>query len=147
MANLNFNKVILGGRLTADPELKTTTSGTMVTTFSVAVNRRGAKDQEPKVDFFNCTAWKSTAEFISRYFRKGSSICIVGVLQNRSWTDQQGNKRYATEVVVEEANFVDSKGDNAQHQNPSDGYVTPSYSTENTPEFEVISADGDLPFN
>ncbi|MBR5314069.1 MAG: single-stranded DNA-binding protein [Clostridia bacterium] len=150
MANFNFNKVILGGRLTADPELKTTANGIVVTSFSIAVNRRPAKSTDGQAsqqsDFFNCTAWRSTAEFISRYFRKGSSICITGVLQNRTWNDQQGNKRYATDIVVDEVHFVDSKGDNAQYQNSNDGFGAPSYSTENAPDFEVISADQDLPF-
>lgn len=143
MSNFNLNKVILGGRLTADPELKTTTSGVTVTTFSVAVNRRGAKDQETKVDFFNCTAWRSTAEFISRYFRKGSSICIVGVLQNKSWTDQQGNKRYATDIDVDEVHFVDSKGDSE----PKPESVTPEYYNTAGVDFESIESDQDIPFN
>lgn len=150
MANFNFNKVILGGRMTADPELKTTTSGIVVTSFSVAVNRRTARTADgqsgQQTDFFNCTAWRATAEFITRYFKKGSSICIVGTLQNRSWTDQQGNKRYATDIVVDEANFVDSKSENSQYQNPADNFGAPSYSTESAPDFEVITADQDLPF-
>ena len=150
MANFNFNKVILGGRLTADPELKTTSNGIVVTSFSIAVNRRPAKTSDGQAsqqsDFFNCTAWRSTAEFISRYFRKGSSICITGTLQNRTWNDQQGNKRYATDIVVDEVHFVDSKGENTQYQNSSDNFGAPSYSTESAPDFEVISADQDLPF-
>ncbi len=149
MANFNFNKVILGGRLTADPELKTTTNGIVVTSFSIAVSRRGAKTadgQSQTSDFFNCTAWRSTAEFITRYFKKGSSICITGTLQNRTWNDQQGNKRYATDIVVDEVHFVDSKGENSQYQNSSDNFGAPSYSTEAAPDFEVISADQDLPF-
>lgn len=114
MANFNFNKVILGGRLTADPELKTTPTGIPVTSFSVAVNRRfgnKANGEEPQADFFNVTAWRQTAEFITRYFRKASSICIVGSLQTRTWTDQQGTKRYATEIVADEAFFVDAKSE------------------------------------
>ncbi|MBE6718924.1 MAG: single-stranded DNA-binding protein [Ruminococcaceae bacterium] len=150
MANFNFNKVILGGRLTADPELKTTPNGIVVTSFSIAVNRRPSKSSDGQAnqqsDFFNCTAWRSTAEFITRYFRKGSSICITGTLQNRSWNDPQGNKRYATDIVVDEVNFVDSKGDNTQYQSSSDNFGAPSYSTEATPDFEVISGDQDLPF-
>ena len=150
MANFNFNKVILGGRLTADPELKTTTSGIVVTSFSIAVNRRPSKTADGQTnqqsDFFNCTAWRNTAEFITRYFRKGSSICITGTLQNRTWNDQQGNKRYATDIVVDEVHFVDSKSDNMQYQNSSDSFGAPSYSTEATPDFEVISGDQDLPF-
>jgi len=114
MANFNFNKVILGGRLTADPELKTTPSGISVTSFTIAVNRRfGSKTgtEEPQADFFNVTAWRQTAEFITRYFRKASSICIMGSIQTRTWTDQQGMKRFATEIVADEAFFVDAKSE------------------------------------
>ena len=111
MANFNFNRVILGGRLTADPELKTTGTGVSVTSFTIAVNRRfsGKNSEEAQADFINCTAWRQQAELITRYFRKGSSICVVGSIQTRSWTDNNGAKRYATEVVVDEVNFVDSK--------------------------------------
>ena len=110
MANFNFNKVILGGRLTADPELKTTPTGVSVTTFTIAVNRRFTKEGEaPQADFFNVTAWRQTAEFITRYFRKASSICVMGAIENRSWTDQQGQKHFATSIVADEAFFVDKK--------------------------------------
>lgn len=110
MANFNFNKVILGGRLTADPELKTTPTGISVTTFTIAVNRRFAKEGDPQqADFFNVTAWRQTAEFITRYFRKASSICVMGSIENRTWTDQQGQKHYATNIVADEAFFVDAK--------------------------------------
>ncbi len=107
MANFNFTKVIIGGRLTADPELATTPSGVSVCSFAVAVNRRGAKEA---VDFFTIKAWRLTAEFVTRYFRKGSSICIVGSLQTRTWVDQKtGGSRYAVEIVADEAFFVDTK--------------------------------------
>ncbi len=150
MANFNLNKVILGGRLTADPELKMTSSGVPVTTFSIAVNRRfqskNQDSQQPQADFINCTAWRQTAEFITRYFRRGSSICVLGSIQTRSWTDQQGQKRYATDVIVEEANFVDSKGEGGSSYTP-DAYSTPSYTGgASAPKFEEISDDDDLPF-
>lgn len=135
MANFNLNKVILGGRITETPELKTTPSGVSVTAFSIAVNRKYTKDQQQQADFINCVAWRSTAEFITRYFQKGSSICVIGSLQTRSYTDSNGNKRYVTEVIVDEANFVDSKGDNA-----------PSYPPIDTPNFEELKEDEDLPF-
>ena len=112
MANFNFNKVILGGNLTADPELKTTSNGTSVTQFCIAVNRRG-KEGGQQADFINCVAWKGTAEFITKYFRKASTICVTGRIQTRTWKDQSGNNRYATEVMVEEATFVDSKNENS----------------------------------
>ena len=144
MANLNLNKVILGGRLTADPELKQTASGTPVTAFSVAVSRKYAAKtdgaaQTPQSDFANCVAWRSTAEFISKYFHKGSSICVIGRIQTRSFTDSAGNKRYVTEVVVDEVNFVDSKGDKAGNTNAG----APDMSA---PEFEVLSDEEELPF-
>ncbi|MCI8611053.1 MAG: single-stranded DNA-binding protein [Clostridiales bacterium] len=115
MANFNFNKVIIGGRLTADPELKTTSSGVSVTSFSVAVNRRfQAKNAEDtQTDFFNVTAWRQTAEFVTQYFHKASSICVVGTLQNRSWIDNNNVKQYRTEIVADEVFFVDSKGESA----------------------------------
>ena len=143
MANLNLNKVILGGRLTADPELKETPSGISVCQFSIAINRKKQKDQtEQQADFINCTAWRSTAEFISKYFRKGSSICVVGSLQTRSWTDQQNNKRYATEVLIDEVMFVDSKNESGTAENNTQ----PTFYTPDSAEFEVISGSDDLPF-
>lgn len=147
MANLNLNKVILGGRLTSDPELKETQSGVSVCSFSIAVNRKVAKDQEQKADFINCTAWRNTAEFIHRYFRKGSSLCIVGNIQTRSWDDKNGNKRYATEVVVDEAMFVDSKNDAGQGgtSNPTT-YIPEAYNTQQGANFEPVDTDSGLPF-
>ena len=154
MANFNFNKVILGGRLTAEPELKTTSSGVPYVNFSVAVNRSYSsknEDQQQQVDFINVIAWRQRAEFVSRYFRKGSSICVVGSIQTRSWTDNQGNKRYATDVVADEVNFVDSKGEGPQGGAQSSSYVpssysAPSFTTENAPKFEDVTDDEELPF-
>ena len=152
MANFNFNKIIIAGRLTADPELRTTPSGRTVTSFSVAVNRRFSRNTEgqegqPTADFFNVVAWAERAELVSKYFKKGSSICITGRLQNRSWTDQQGNKRYATDIVADEINFVDAKGENPA-SGSSENYSAPSFSNDggNSPDFEVMSGDQDLPF-
>ena len=147
MANFNFNKVILGGRLTSDPELKQTPSGVSVCQFSMAINRRFQKENEKTADFINCQAWRNTAEFICKYFSKGSSICVTGSLQSRSWTDQQNNKRYATEVVVDEAMFVDSKNDAQQPeaQTPNN-YIPEAYTTPDAPNFEPIKPDDDLPF-
>ena len=153
MANFNFNKVILGGRLTSDPELKQTQSGVPFISFSIAVNRRASKDAAQQADFFNVTAWRATAEFVSRYFRKGSSICVVGSLQNRSWTDQQGQKRYATDIIADEVQFVDSRAEGAGYDNGAqqgytpDAYSAPSYSSApSAPNFEEVASDDDLPF-
>lgn len=142
MANFNLNQVTLGGRLTADPELKQTQSGVPVVSFGIAVNRRYSRDaQQPETDFFNVTAWRETAEFVCRYFRKGSSICVVGSIQNRSWTDRQGVKRYATDVIANEIHFVDSKSDSNES-----GDQQPAYSEQSAPNFEEVPDDGDLPF-
>ena len=171
MANFNLNKAILGGRLTAEPELKQTPSGVMVLSFSVAVDRRfqsrGEDGQmgQRQADFINCVAWRQTAEFISRYFHKGSSICLVGSIQTRSWNDQQGNKRYTTEVVVDEAYFVDSKSENpggyqqagaqaympSAYSAPAPQYATPAGQAPASqggaaPQFEVLENDDELPF-
>ena len=143
MANFNFNKVIIGGRLTGDPELKQTPTGISVASFTVAVNRRGKSDQ---TDFFNVQAWRGTAEFICQYFRKASSICIVGELQTRNWTDGQGNKRYAIEIVADEAKFVDSKSESAAPQAADDNAYVPDYTGANAPQFEELKDDEELPF-
>jgi single-strand DNA-binding protein len=136
MANFHFNKVILGGRLTTDCELKQSPSGLSVTTFSIAINRKGADN---KTDFIDVVAWRQTAEFICNYFRKGSSICIVGSLQKREWTDKNGQKRFVTEVIADEVCFVDSKNDVAMNNAPIE-------SVPSAPHFEEIKNTDDLPF-
>ena len=152
MSNLNLNKVVLCGRLTADPELKQTQNGIAVVSFTLAVNRRfsrGADGQNnSQADFISCVAWRQTAEFISRYFKKGSSLCITGSIQTRTWNDNTGAKRYATEVVVDEAMFVDSRSDSAGSASyVPDAYGSPSFSSgSETPNFEEIKTDDDLPF-
>ena len=154
MANFNFNKVILGGRLTADPELKTTQSGIAVVSFSVAVNRRFTRNaaQQNETDFFNVTAWRQTAEFVSRYFRKGSSICVVGTIQNSTWTDQQNVKHYRTDIVADEVMFVDSRSESSTSFGGDEGDMfgnsAPAFSTPagSAPKFEEIKTDDDLPF-
>ncbi|MBR3894173.1 MAG: single-stranded DNA-binding protein [Clostridia bacterium] len=151
MSNLNLNKVILGGRLTADPELKLTPSGVPVVSFGLAINRRfqsksaEGSPAQTQVDFINIVAWRATAEFISRYFRKGSAICIVGSIQTRSWQDQQGQKRVTTEVVADEAMFVDSKSEGG---NAGDSYNAPSYSSApaTAPKLGELNTDDELPF-
>ncbi|MBQ8341385.1 MAG: single-stranded DNA-binding protein [Clostridia bacterium] len=162
MSSLNLNKVILCGRLTADPELKTTPNGVNVVSITLAVNRRfqsrsadAANAQQ--ADFISLVAWRQTAEFISKYFKKGSALCVTGSIQTRSWQDQQGQRRYATEVVVDDAMFVDSRNESGAANGgfpPPDAYgtPTPSFSTPAaggataTPNFETLKADDDLPF-
>lgn len=148
MSNFNFNKVILGGRLTADPELKTTTSGITVVTVSMAVNRRTSKEQQ--TDFFRVTAWRATAEFISKYFKKGSAICVVGSIQNNSYTDQQGQKRYTTDIVADEVMFVDSRNDNPAYNGDAMANTqpsfTPNFADTDSAKFQQVKGDDDLPF-
>lgn len=151
MSNLNLNKVILCGRLTTDPELKTTANQISVMSFTIAVNRRsrsGENNAQQVTDFINCVAWRQTAEFITRFFKKGSAICVTGSIQVRKWTDAQGQNRYATEVVVDDAMFVDSKAE-AGGRDSFPSYSTPSepYATPGAAEsFDVVKNDDDLPF-
>ena len=158
MSSLNLNKVVLAGHLAGDPELKQTQSGVSVTSFTIAINRRfssrNSEGAEQQPDFINVVAWRQTAEFITKYFRKGSAICVTGSIQTRSWQDQQGQKRYATEVVIDEAMFIDSRAEGgnagAQSSYVPDAYgaTTPSYSSKPgaTPNFEELNTDDDLPF-
>ena len=140
MANLNLNKAILGGRLTADVELKSTPSGVSVCSFSLAVGRKWVKQgEQPQTDFINCVAWRTTAEFISKYFKKGSCICVVGSIQTRNYTAQDGTKRTAFEVVVDEANFVDSKNET------SAASADVNYSASGA-DWEEVEGGDDLPF-
>lgn len=152
-----MNKAILVGRLTANPELRATPGGASVCSFSVAVDRRFVRQgEERKADFINCVAWNKTAEFISSYFTKGRFIGIVGSIQTRDWTDQNGNKRYATEVIVDEAYFTESKASagGANNAQPAryDGFnqtVSSGAFDTGLPDggdFAAGVSDDDLPF-
>ena len=106
------------GRLTADPEMRHTTTGKSVCTFRLAVNRRFVRQgEEQQADFFPIVAWEKTAEFCNNYFRKGQQVAIVGRIQTRTWDDPEGNKRYITEIVAEEAHFADSKNSSTNDNN------------------------------
>ncbi len=146
-----LNKVILMGNLTKDPEFKTTPSGVSVTTFSIAVGRRFAKQgDEVTADFFNVVAWRSTAEFVSKYFQKGRAIVVVGSLQTRSWTDQQGQKRYITEVIADECYFAGNTGGNSQNEGGTfygaDAAAQGGTKPAAAATFEELSTEDDLPF-
>lgn len=107
-----MNKVILVGRLTKDPELRATASGVSVCSFTVACDRRFVKQgEERQSDFINCVAWQKSAEAIARYFQKGNRIALEGSLQVRSWEGQDGQKHYATEVIVDQWEFAQSKSE------------------------------------
>lgn len=132
-----MNKAILVGRLTRDPELRTTANGTNVCSFSVAVNRR-YKNAEGNydADFINCTAWRQTAEFVSKYFTKGRMIGVVGSIQTRNYDDKDGKKVYVTEVAADEVYFVESKGDNNNN----------TASVADVNDFAPIDDTDELPF-
>lgn len=139
----SLNKVILIGHLTADPELKQTPSGVSVTSFSIGVTRRYAKQgEQSQSDFISIVAWRQNAEFITKYFKKGNAICICGSLQTRTYDATDGSKRYVTEVVVDEATFVERKSDR------TDDGAMPGFSNTkgDAPKFEEISGDSELPF-
>ncbi len=139
-----MNKCILVGRLTRDPELKNTQSGIPLANFTVAVDRRFKnKDGEYDTDFINCVAWRSTAEFVSKYFRKGDPIAVVGSIQTRSWEDDTGNKRYATEINVDEASFVPGKPKASQSASSQDTEWLDEHTESST---DVTEDPGDLPF-
>lgn len=149
----DLNKVILMGHMTADPELKQTTSGISVCSFSIGVNRRYSRaDQgQQSVDFINIVSWRQQAEFVSRYFKKGSSIVVCGSLQTRNWTDNQGQKRYVTEVVADEVSFgapaaSQNAGDNKGAAYTPSAYGTPSFNSTESANFEEIPGDESLPF-
>ena len=138
-----LNKAILVGRLTKDPELRSTASGVSVVSFTVAVTRSYARQgEERQTDFINCVAFRNTADFISRYFTKGNMIGVDGSIQTRTWDDQEGKRHWVTEVIVNEAHFVESKRDSA----PAGGTSFSGGGAELPMEFGPDATDDDLPF-
>ena len=135
-----INTITLMGRLTTHPELKTTPAGTSVTSFNIAVDRNYKKQgSERETDFIPCVAWRSTAEFITRCFRKGEMIAVMGEIQTRKYTDKQGNNRTAFEVIIGQAYFCGGKKTNDETPAENQG-------DNNTAEFEEIINDEDLLF-
>ena len=154
-----LNVAVLMGRLVADPELRHTPNGVSVTSFTVAVDRSYVKSgTERQTDFIDIVAWRNTAEFVCKYFRKGQLAAVQGVIQTRSYTDKDGNKRKAVEIIADNVHFAEPKRDGA----PSGGYPAarpegndaersaqqpaPAYASGNTGDFEEIPSDDDLPF-
>lgn len=139
-----LNSAIIMGRLTADPELRTTASGLSVTSFSVAVDRRFQRQGEEKqTDFINVVAWRQTAEFVSRYFHKGSMIAVQGSIQTRNYEDKNGNKRTAVEIVADNVSFCGSKAEAAAQT--AQNAPRPSVNTTND-DFTPLNTDNDFPF-
>lgn len=144
-----LNRAILIGRLVADPEMRTTPNGINVATFRIAIDRY-SKTAEKQADFISIVAWRERAEFVCRYFTKGRLIGIEGSIQTRSYTDKDGNKRNAFEVVADRAFFVESKSSAAAGA-PSPAPVSDpnagvSYSSGSEGDFQVVDSDEDLPF-
>lgn len=142
-----INTITLMGRLTADPELRTTPNGRSVTSFSIAVDRGYARPgEERQTDFINIVAWQQQAEFVCRYFKKGSMIALTGSLQTRSYEDKNGNKRTAYDVVGREFSFCGSKAETGTTGGNMPSQAAPAYQTARAADFEEIPDDEDLPF-
>lgn len=146
---MSLNRTILMGRLTKDPELRTTANGTSVVSFSIAVDDdyKNPQTGEKDTDFFNCVAWKNQADYIAKYFSKGRMAIVEGKLKTRTWEDNSGGKRYVTEVIVNNIYFGDSP---KSQQEPSQAYVAPTpapdYSSMDGFNAMPSLADSDLPF-
>lgn len=152
-----LNVVALMGRLTADPELRYTQSNIPVTSFTLAVDRRYSSGGERQTDFINVVAWRQTAEFVSKWFKKGQLVAVDGSIQTRKYQDREGNNRTAVEVVADHAHFADSKRDGGNggygggYAQPGPGsapapQTAPSYSNTDTGDFAELAGDDDLPF-
>ena len=147
-----LNSVVLMGRLVADPELRTTTTGKQVASFRIAVDRGFVKaGEERQADFINIVTWERSAEFVCRYFAKGSMIAVQGSLQVRNYEDRDGNKRTAYEVVAREISFCGSKSETGSQGGSNAAYnpapaPAPSLQTAAAGDFEEIQDDDDLPF-
>ncbi|MBE6741783.1 MAG: single-stranded DNA-binding protein [Ruminococcaceae bacterium] len=145
-----INTVALMGRLTYDPELRSTPSGVSVIRFQIACDRNYQRaGEERQADFIDCVAWRQTAEFISRYFRKGSMIAVEGSIQTSNYTDKDGNKRKQVEVVANNVSFCGSKAESGMDAQPREyAQAAPSYANAGNSDFEEIidDNDDDLPF-
>ena len=147
-----LNKIFIMGRLTRDPELRRTQSGTAVTSFSLAVDRDfKTQSGEKETDFIDVVAWRATAEFVAKYFTKGRMAVVEGRLQLRDWQDRDGNKRRTAEVIAENVYFADSRRDNggeggASHYAAPAGGYTPAVGGGASGFAEIDEEDGDLPF-
>jgi single-strand DNA-binding protein len=149
-----LNVAVLMGRLVADPELRHTTNDISVTSFTIAVDRSYVKSgADRQADFIDIVAWRNTADFVCKYFRKGQLVAVQGSIQTRSYTDKDGNKRKAFEIVADNVHFAESKRDGVAapgsfHSRTENAVEqpAPAYSSGDTGDFEEIPSDDDLPF-
>jgi len=147
---MSLNRVVIMGRLTRDPELRRTQTGTAVTSFSLAVDRdfKNRESGEKATDFIDVVAWRQTAEFVCQYMTKGRMAVVEGRLQIRDWKDKDGNSRRSAEVVADNVYFGDSKRDGASGGDTPPAYGSPAstYSAPAGGGFTEIEEDGELPF-
>lgn len=154
-----LNTAVIMGRLTAEPELKSTGSGISVCSFTVAVDRRfKGQGEERQADFIEVVAWRQTAEFVAKYFHKGSMIAVTGSIQTRSYDDRNGVRRKAVEIVADHVSFTGSKNESsggyrddvplppAPPERQASSQPAPAYSTASPADFDEIAGDDDLPF-
>ncbi len=143
-----LNCAVIMGRLTADPELRTTNNGTSVTSFTVAVDRSFVRPgEERQTDFINVVAWRQSAEFVSRYFHKGSMIAVQGAIQTRNYEDKNGNRRTAVEIVAERVSFCGSKNESNTGSTRYDNTPAPSFSSGSETSFSVLPDDDDTDYS
>ena len=143
---MSLNVAVLLGRLTADPELRQTPNGVSVTSFTLAVDRSYCKQgQERQTDFINIVAWRGTAEFVCKYFKKGMLCAVQGAIQTRNYTDKDGNKRKAFEIVADQINFAEPKRDTGNKSAYQPAEAAPNVSAGND-DFQSVPSDDDLPF-
>ena len=140
-----LNKVVLIGNMVADPELKTTTSGISVTTFTIAVQRRKVAEGQPNADYINIVAWRQAAEFVCKHFSKGKPILVCGEIRTRTFTTQQGDKRYITEIEADDVGFVETKSASGGSE-AQEGTKAPAFSNVGAASFEEVTDDDNLPF-
>ena len=159
-----LNTAIIMGRLTADSELKSTGGGVSVCSFTVAVDRRfKGQNEERQADFIRCVAWRQSAEFLARYFRKGSMVAVTGSIQVRSYEDKNGNRREAVELVADQISFTGERSGGGgggyrddvplpppppdyQRNGPAQAQPAPAFSNAGAADFDEIAGDDDLPF-
>lgn len=150
-----LNKIILMGRLTREPELRTTQNGISVASFTLAVERDFQRGEERQTDFIDIVAWRGTADFVHKYFRKGQLVAVTGRLQSRKWEDKDGNKRTSFEVVTEEVHFAEKKQDSPNYGAPPPAGASPQRAQQDeSPPFRLdapatfaeLDDDGELPF-
>ena len=142
----NLNKVLLIGRLTADPELRRTPNDIPVASFTLAVNRRYSQNAQQQADFIDIVCWRNNAEFAAKYFTKGMAAFVSGTLQIRAWKDRDGNNRRSAEVVADDVQFAEPRRDGQQQRGDGMAAQPPAFTAGSPSDFEDMTGDDELPF-